>query len=102
MLGWPEVFAVLSGLRCLLTTHAACLRVCSCCPRSFGIMMYEVFTRQAAYARMRYGQIYHQVRPDSWGKWLPWQYAVKVCVVTGPGVVRCDGVLMCTSRIPAV
>jgi hypothetical protein len=26
-------------------------------------MMYEVFTRQSAYARMLYGQIYHQVRP---------------------------------------
>lgn len=28
---------------------------------SFGIMMFEVFTRHVAYPRLRYGQIYHQV-----------------------------------------
>jgi hypothetical protein len=60
------------GLGCVLRPESLCALLChissswSVCavhPCSFGIMMYEVFTRQSAYARMLYGQIYHQVRP---------------------------------------
>lgn len=46
----------------LMLVQTLCVLLHTFHPCSFGIMMFEVFTRQSAYARMLYGQIYHQVR----------------------------------------